>query len=58
MIIRSSGTHFDPAIIESFIELADQFQAITHALTDGAGEPGSASASDTVSMPPLELAHV
>ncbi len=58
MIIKSSGTHFDPAIIESFIELVDQFQAITHALTDGAGEPGSASASDTVSNPPLELAHV
>ncbi|MEX2139375.1 MAG: HD domain-containing phosphohydrolase [Pirellulales bacterium] len=56
MIMKSSGSHFDPDIIDGFVELADQFEAIHHALADGSAEQAPLARIDPVVSPAVQLA--
>jgi putative two-component system response regulator len=55
MIIKSSGSHFDPDVIDAFIELADQFAAINRSLADGSVEHAPSPHMDSVSASGLQL---
>jgi putative two-component system response regulator len=55
MIIDGSGNHFDPDIVEAFVDLSDQFESISLSLGDG--PPGCHSAPvDAAAAVPLQLA--
>ena len=55
MILKSSGSHFDPDVIDAFIELADQFEAINRSLADGSVEQAPSPQMDSVSASGLQL---
>lgn len=56
MIIKSSGSHFDPDIVDAFVELADQFEGICHSLADDSAEQAAAPPIDTITTSGLQLA--
>ena len=41
MIIDGAGSHFDPDIVQAFVELSDKFESISLSLADGSPDCSS-----------------
>lgn len=48
IIVEGRGSHFDPAIVDAFLCVADEFQRIAHAYADEALEPKMQVPDDSV----------
>jgi putative two-component system response regulator len=55
MIIDGSGNHFDPNIVEAFVDLSDQFESISLSLADGSAHC-PAPPADALGALPLHFA--
>jgi putative two-component system response regulator len=54
IIIGGSGSHFDPDVVEAFLELSDTFARVARSLADGAeAGPAVADASTGLNLPTI-----